>query len=150
MLFECLDAAGEISLLGQPAVGGGMGPTQFWDPHWLQEYVDTRNGKGMVRLLGLNGRFVRDSSPEQIAAKVREWVDVLGREGHMFAMVGIVPADTSPVNLFAAVAAVHTYGRYPIAADLNKVEVKLPAFQPFDEWLKGQPEEEVIRKAREK
>ncbi len=150
MLFDCLDAAGEISLLGEPAVGGGMGPTQLWDPHWLQEYIDTHGkGKPMMRLLGLNGRFVRDSTPQQIAAKVREWIDVLGRQGRMFAMVGNVPADTPPVNLFSVITAVHTYGRYPIAKDLNQVPFSVPRFQPFDEWLKGQPEEEVIRKARE-
>ena len=83
-------------------------------------------------------------------AMIRNWIDVLGRQGHMFAMIGNVPADTPPVNVFAAVAAVHTYGRYPIAKDLDKVRVEIPRFAPFDEWLKGQPEEEVIRKAREK
>ena len=150
MLFDCLDAAGEVSVLGQPTVGGAMGPTQLWDPHWLQEYIDTRGqGKPMMRVLGLNGRFVRDSTPPQIMAKVREWIDVLGRQGRMFALVGNVPADTPPVNLFSAIAAVHTYGRYPIARDLEKVPVQIPRFQPFDEWLKGQPEEEVIRRARE-
>ncbi len=32
---------------------------------------------------------------------------------------------------------------------LGKVSFQFPTFPPFDEWLKGQPEEEVIRKARE-
>ncbi len=151
ILFDCLDAAAEISLLGQPAAGGGMGPTQLWDPLWLKEYIDTRcKGKGVLRVLSINGRFVRDSRPEDIMAYVRRWIDVLGRQGHMFAMVGNIPADTQPVNVFAALAAVHTYGRYPIARDLDQVEVKVPAFLPFDEWLKGQPEEEVIRRARER
>jgi uroporphyrinogen-III decarboxylase len=151
LLFDCLDAAGEVSPLGQPVVGGAMGPTQLWDPHWLKEYIDTRGkGKPMMCVLGLNGRFVRDSKPDAIMAKVREWIDVLGRQGHIFALIGNVPADTPSVNVFAAVAAVHTYGRYPIARDLDKVTVEIPRFAPFDEWLKGQPEEETIRKAREK
>jgi hypothetical protein len=63
--------------------------------------------------------------------------------------VGNVPADTPAVNLFSAIAAVHACGRYPIAQDLDKVPVQIPRFAPFDEWLKGQPDEEIIRKARE-
>jgi short-subunit dehydrogenase involved in D-alanine esterification of teichoic acids len=52
-------------------------------------------------------------------------------------------------SLHAAVHAVHTLGRYPIAADLSAIEIAPPTFQPFDEWLKGQPEADSIFKARE-
>jgi hypothetical protein len=60
-----------------------------------------------------------------------------------------VPADTPPLNIHVAVKAVHTLGKYPIAADLSRIKITPPAYQPFDEWLKGQPEEETIHKARE-
>jgi len=32
---------------------------------------------------------------------------------------------------------------------LASIKIELPKFQPFDEWLKGQPEAETIFKARE-
>ena len=135
------------SVLGQSAVGsdtGAPGPGSSCGRAILETQCESKS------VLSINGRFVRDSKPADIAAFVRRWIDVLGRKGRMFAMIGNVPAGTPPVNVYTAVAAVHTYGRYPISADLSQVEVKLPAFLPFDEWLKGQPEEEVIRKAREK
>jgi hypothetical protein len=148
LMWESFDVINEFGLLGMKMVLGAMGRTQEWDPHWVKEYADT-HGKQPI-FLGLNGRFTRDSKPEEIVAKVRQWIDVLGRDGKLVLNIANIPADTSSLNVFVASRAVHTLGRYPIAADLNKVELKLPVFQPFDEWLKGQPDEEVIRKAREK
>ena len=52
-------------------------------------------------------------------------------------------------GLPGAVRAVLTLGRYPIAPYLSAIKVEPPDFQTFDEWMKGQPEEEIILKARE-
>ncbi len=99
-------------------------------------------------MASLNGRFVRDSAPEQIVAKIREWIEIMGRDGRLIFFIGNVPADTPPLNIHTAVHAVRTLGRYPIAADLNRVRVDVPEFLPFDEWLKGRPEEQTILRAR--
>jgi hypothetical protein len=73
----------------------------------------------------------------------------MGRDGRLLFFIGNVPADTPTLNVHTAVHAVRTLGRYPIAGDLSSVEVGTPRFQPFDDWLKGQPEEETIYRARE-
>jgi uroporphyrinogen-III decarboxylase len=128
-----------------------MGRTQDWNMAWLQEFA-VQNGKGGRKLpiyASLNGRFVRDSTPEQLTDKIREWIDVLGRDGRLLFFIGNVPADTPPVNIRTAIHAVHTLGRYPIAEDLSSIRIEPPAAQPFDEWLKGQPEADTILKARE-
>lgn len=152
LMWKCWDLANQLNFLGTGnMVFMGMGATHLWDVHWVQEYAMREGPAKKYMIYGsLNGRFVRDSTPQQIAAKVREWVDIMGREGKIAIAVANIPADTPPVNVFTAVTAVHTYGREPIPADLSKVPFEIPKFQPFDEWLKGQPEEEVIRKAREK
>jgi uroporphyrinogen-III decarboxylase len=129
----------------------GMGRTQDWPMEWLQEFA-VQNGKGSRKLpvfASLNGRFTRDSTPAQIVDKIREWIDILGRDGRMLIFIGNVPADTPPINIHTAIHAVRTLGRYPIAKDLSAIKVEPPAFQPFDEWLKGQPEEDTILRARE-
>jgi len=148
LMWQSFDVLNEFGLLGMKMVLGMMGRTQDWDPHWLKEYSDA-HGK-MPVFLALNGRFTRDSKPEEIVAKLRQWIDVLGRDGKLAINIANIPADTDPLNVFVASRAVHTLGRYPIAPDLSKVKVDLPAFEPFEKWLKGQPEEEVIVKAREK
>ena len=119
--------------------------------HWLREFAEQqgKGGKKIPIMASLNGRFMRDSTPEQVVAKIAEWIDVLGREGGLLIGIGNVPADTPPINIHTAVKATHTLGKYPIAADLFSIKVEPPTFPSFDEWLKGQPEAEVIFKARE-
>ncbi|MFN2169413.1 MAG: uroporphyrinogen decarboxylase family protein [Anaerolineae bacterium] len=149
MMFKCWTTAYKTMFMD--VAFSGMGRTQDWNFEWLQEFA-VQNGKGGTKLpvfASLNGRFVRDSTPAQIVDKVREWIDIAGRDGRLLFFIGNVPADTPPVNVFTAVKAVRTLGKYPIAKDLDAVEVKPPVFQPFDEWLKGKPEEETILKARE-
>lgn len=128
-----------------------MGRTQDWNMHWFQEFALEHKslGRKLPIYASLNGRFIRDSTPEAITAKIREWIDILGRDGRVLFFIANVPADTSPVNIHTAVRAVHQLGRYPIAKDISAVELVPPRFKPFDEWLKGQPEADVIFKARE-
>ena len=118
---------------------------------WMQEFA-VKHGKGGRKLpifASMNGRFTRDSTLEALIEKTREWINIMGRDGGLLFFIGNVPADTPPVNIHTLVHAVHTLGEYPIAEDLSVVKVGVPKFQPFDEWLKGQPEEEIILKARE-
>jgi hypothetical protein len=129
----------------------GMGRTQDWPMEWLQEFAQQESaGKRKLPIFAsLNGRFIRDSTPAEIVDKVREWIDVMGRDGRLLFFIANVPADAPPVNIHTAVHAVRTLGRYPIAPDLSAIHVEPPAFQPFDQWLKGQPEASTIYKARE-
>jgi hypothetical protein len=148
ILFKCMDVANKLSILKSLSIV--MGRTQDIDPHWMQEYAVSR-GKGSKKIpiiASLNGRFVRDSSPAQIVALIKKWIDIMGRDGRLMVFIGNVPADCPPINVHTAVSATHTLGVYPIVSDLKKIEVKTPQFQPFDEWLKGQPEEDIIRRAR--
>ena len=128
-----------------------MGRTQDWNMEWVQEYA-VKNGKRGRKLpiyASLNGRFVRDSTPQQIVDKIREWINIMGRDGRLLFFIGNVPADAPPVNVHTALQAVHKLGHYPIAKDLSAIAVEPHKFTPFDEWLKGQPEADVIFKARE-
>jgi len=148
IMFECWKVARKTMFIN--VAFSGMGRTQLWDMRWLNEFA-VQEGKGKRKLpifASLNGRFVRDSSPEEIVDKIREWIDIMGRDGRLLFFIGNVPADTPPLNIHTAIHAVRTLGRYPIAADLNRVQVDVPKFVPFDEWLKGRPGEQTILRAR--
>ncbi|MCL4394451.1 MAG: hypothetical protein M1482_06570 [Chloroflexi bacterium] len=150
MMFKCWAIARKTFPLDVAL--SAMGRTQDWNMRWLQEFA-VASGKGGRKLpvyASLNGRFMRDSTVDQIVDKIGEWIDILGRDGRTVFFIGNVPADTPPVNIHAAVHATHVLGRYPIARDLSKTKIETPAFAPFDEWLKDQPEAEVICKARER
>ncbi len=148
ILFKCLDVSGKT--FGSPLVFSAMGRTQDWDMHWLQEYALLRGkGKKLAIMAALNGRFTRDSKPEGIIEKVREWIDIMGRDGGLLVWIGNVPADAPSVNIHTAVQTTRKLGQYPIKEKLSSIKVDVPTFLPFDEWLKSQPEEEAILKARE-
>jgi uroporphyrinogen-III decarboxylase len=148
IMFKCWD----LGLKLNPAYAFGlMGRTQDWDMRWMSEYSETRGqgGLNVPIFLGINGRFMRDNSPEQVVALIRRWVDLMARKSGLMLMIANVPSDTPPVNIHTAVKAVQQLGCYPIAPDLDAVKVSVASFKPFDEWLKDQPEADIIFKARE-
>ena len=149
IMFKCWSVA-RNSFIMDVALSA-MGRTQDWDMHWLQEFAvqHSKYGRKLPIYASLNGRFMRDSSPQQVVEKIKEWIDIMGRDGRLVFFIANVPADTPPVNVHTAVHAVHSLGRYPIATNLASTTVMPPSFRPFDEWLKGQPEAETILKARE-
>ncbi|HWQ83969.1 MAG TPA: uroporphyrinogen decarboxylase family protein [Anaerolineales bacterium] len=149
IMFKCWSVA-RNSFVMDVALSA-MGRTQDWDMHWLQEFAvqHSKLGRKLPIYASLNGRFMRDSSPQQIVEKIKEWIDIMGRDGRLLFFIANVPADTPPVNVHTAVHTVHTLGRYPIAKDLASIRSAVPTFQPFDQWLKDQPEADTIFKARE-
>jgi uroporphyrinogen-III decarboxylase len=149
IMFRCWRTARKTMFIN--VAFSGMGRTQDWPMEWLQEFAE-QEGKGKRKLpifASLNGRFIRDATPAQIIDKVREWIDIMGRDGRLLFFIANVPADAPPVNIHTAVHATRVLGHYPIAPDLSAIKVEPPRFQPFDEWLRGQPEADVIFKARE-
>ncbi len=148
IMFECWSTARKTLLLSVAL--SAMGRTQDWNMEWFQEFAvqNGRLGRKLPINASLNGRFVRDSTPGQIVDKIREWIDIMGRDGRLLFYIGNVPADTPPINVQTAVHAVHTLGRYPIVADLSLISIEPPSFQPFDKWLEDQPQANVIFKAR--
>jgi len=148
-MFKCFIVGAKTFPL--KVVPSGMGRTQDWNMAWVREFAEQqgKGGKKIPIIASLNGRFMRDSTPDQIVAKIAEWIDILGRDGGLIFGIGNVPADTPSLNVHTAVKATHTLGKYPIAPDLSRVRIEPPTFGPFDEWLKGQPEADTIFKARE-
>jgi uroporphyrinogen-III decarboxylase len=149
LMWKCWATAPKLA--GMQTAFAGMGRTQDWDMTWLQEYAVSRGkaGRKLPIMASLNGRFMRDSTPSEIIAKVREWIDILGRDGGLILFIANVPADAPVENIHTAVHAVRTLGRYPIAEDLAAVKVEPPRFQPFDEWIQGQPEADTNNRSRQ-
>lgn len=150
MMFKCWSLSSQP--LGLDVLFSGMGRTHDWNPEWMQEFAVEYGSKGRKRpILGsFNGTYIKDSTPQTIIEKIRQWIDIMGRDGGLLLFIGSnVPASTPPINVHTVRKAIKVLGQYPIAGDLNSIVVEPPQFQPFDEWLKGQPEEEMILKARE-
>jgi uroporphyrinogen-III decarboxylase len=148
IMFRCYDVMQKT--WKTPMLFNLMGRTQDWDMSWVQEYAVTRGvgGKKIPIWMSLNARFVRDGTPHAIFDKVREWIDIMGRDGSLMLAMANIPADTAPVNVHTAVSAVNHLGLYPVRTDLLSIPVQIPSFQPFDEWLKDQPEADIVLNVR--
>jgi hypothetical protein len=51
-----------------------------------------------------------------------------------------VPADTPPRHIHAAVAAVHTFGRLPLAENLDRIEFSVPERESFQDYIQKMSE----------
>jgi hypothetical protein len=69
---------------------------------------------------------------------IKRFVDVLGRENPIDIFLANVPSDTPTQHIHAAVAASHTYGRLPIAENLDEVEIEVPQRESFEEFMATQ------------
>lgn len=116
-----------------------MGRTQEWPLEWMQDYA-VRNkfrfyGKRPI-VYGFNARFLREGPAEVIVELTKRVIDKLGREGRLVLFFTQIPASTPPEHIHAAISAFRTYGRYPIAGNLDGVKFEVPEFEPFEVWLK--------------
>jgi uroporphyrinogen-III decarboxylase len=150
LMFEALAIC--RNMFPMDVVPIAMGRTQDWNMEWVQEFSvqNGKRGRKVPIFASLNGRFMRDAPIDKILDKIREWINVMGRDGGLIFFIGNVPADTPSLNMHTAVRAVQILGKYPIAEDLSSVKVEPPQFKPFDEWLKDQPEADIIFRARQK
>jgi uroporphyrinogen-III decarboxylase len=149
IMRECFAAFGKAA--GAPLVFIGMGRGQDMPLEVLQEYAIENKARYYGKLpiiAAINARFVRDSSREVIVELVKRYIDVLAREGHFLLFFANIPADTPPENILTAIAATRTYGRYPIAEDLDEISFEFPQRESYDEWLQGQPLANTIFNSR--
>lgn len=137
-LAECRGMVGPLAKRGMPMMV--MGRTQDWPLEWMQDYAvrhTTRLYGKRAIIASINARFIREGPAEAVVDYVKRVVDALGREGRLIIIFAQIPAATPPEHVHAAVAAIRTYGRYPIAGDLDGVEFEMPRFETFQDWLRN-------------
>ncbi|MBW1923438.1 MAG: hypothetical protein JRJ35_08185 [Deltaproteobacteria bacterium] len=86
---------------------------------------------------GVDSALLREGPVEEIAARIRHYIDVLGRNGGFSIYLNQIAAETPPDHIHVAVAACKTYGRLPIADDLDQVPFTPPRREGFEEYLKN-------------
>ncbi|UCF90594.1 MAG: hypothetical protein JSW39_20200 [Desulfobacterales bacterium] len=89
---------------------------------------------------GVDGKLLRDGPVEVIIARIKQYLDVMARDGRCAIYLNHIPADTPSEHIHAAVAACHTYGRLPMPANLDDVKFEIPARESFAEFLRRRGE----------
>jgi len=133
-----LNGSWDIQLLcrGGTALSLGMGKWHEYPLGPVRDYTEglRASGKTISILAGINARLLRDGPVDRIVDTVKRFVDTLGRDHPLTFWLSNVPADTSADHVHAAVAAVHAYGRLPVAENLDDIKLELPARESFKEW----------------
>ena len=78
-------------------------------PEFYRKYADKYD---LPLLLGVGAVFLNNSSPEEISARVRHYVEAGGKNGRLWLYLCNMAPITPPENIRAAVTAVHKYGSY--------------------------------------
>jgi hypothetical protein len=102
----------------------------------VREYTETylKQGIRIGIILGINALLLRDGPVEKIVNTIKRFIDTFGRDHDLTISLANVPVDTPCSHVHAAVAAVHTYGRKPIADDLETIDFVLPVRESYGEW----------------
>jgi uroporphyrinogen-III decarboxylase len=78
-------------------------------PAVYKAYADKR---GVPLVLGIGAGFMDLSTPDEVAERVKYYIEVGGKNGRFALYLCNLSAQTPPENVKAAIEAVHTYGTY--------------------------------------
>jgi len=100
----------DLKLQACPGFVEGQDPdVEELGPALYKEYA---NKKGVPLILGIGAAFMALSTPEEVTARVRHYIEVGGRDGRFALLFCNLGATTPPENVIAAMDAVHRYGIY--------------------------------------
>jgi uroporphyrinogen decarboxylase len=86
---------------------------------------------------GIDATLLCQGPVEAIVTRIKNYIDVLGRNGNFAIYLNQIPAETPAAHIHAAVAACHTYGQYPIAENLDDIACELPERESFSNFAKS-------------
>ena len=89
---------------------------------------------------GVDATLLKEGPVEAIVERIKFYIDTMARDGGCVIHLNQIPALTPPEHIHAAVAACHTYGRYPIAENLDDVLFEIPEKESFSEFLEQKGE----------
>jgi len=136
ILYGAFDV--QIASQGMPAIFLGMGRWQDFPLQAVLDYTARYRSQGIripVRA-AVNALFLRNGPADKIVDFIKRYISTFAPEHEISIALANIPADTNPDHVHAAVAAIHTYGRKPIAENLDEIEFKLPKRESFQEWKK--------------
>lgn len=101
-------------------------------PEIVRDFAE-KNGAFVTA--GVDAKLLGDGPIEAIVERIKHYIDALAREGRCAIYLNQIPAETPPEHIHAAVAACHTYGRFPIPENLDDIAFEIPERETFLEFL---------------
>jgi uroporphyrinogen decarboxylase len=92
--------------------------------------------KKVCLMLNVRPNLIEEGPPEVIVENVRKLIKEGAGKGKFVLLLNLVPIGTSVEHVHAAVAAAKQFGAYLIAPDLDSQAFRMPAFTPFEDWMR--------------
>jgi uroporphyrinogen-III decarboxylase len=89
---------------------------------------------------GIDATLLQKGPVDAIAERVKYYIDTMARDGQCIIYLNQIAAETPTDHIHAAVAACRTYGRLPIAENLDGIPFELPTRESFQAFLDGKGE----------
>jgi len=113
----------------------GVGPGR------VKEFANKNN---LFITAGVDAILLKNGPVEAIVERIKFYIDKLARDGRCMIHLNQIPAETPPEHIHAAVAACHTYGRFPVPENLNDLHLNLVKRESFSEFMREKGIESVI------
>lgn len=93
---------------------------------------------------GVDAALLQEGPVEAIVERMKFYIDKLARNERCMIHLNQVPGDTPCEHVHAAVAACHTYGRFPIHKNLDDIHFELPNRESFLEFVKKKKKQSAL------
>ena len=90
---------------------------------------------------GVDATLLKDGPVEAIVERIKLYIDKMARDARCMIHLNQIPADTPSDHIHAAVAACHTYGRFPIQENLDDIPFQVPKRERFLEFVRQKGEQ---------
>jgi uroporphyrinogen-III decarboxylase len=130
----------QVAAQGTPGIFLGMGRWHDFPLQAVLDYTARYRSQGIrVRIsAAVNAPLLRNGPVEKIVDFIKRYIGTFAPDHEISMGIANIPADTNPDHIHATVSAIHTYGRKPIAGNLDEIEFELPKRESFHEWKKRQ------------
>jgi len=104
-------------------------------PERIKAYADKHN---LLMTAGVDAALIQEGPVEAIVERIKFYIDKMARDGRCMIHLNQIPGETPVEHVHAAVAACHTYGRFPIPENLDDIHFELPKRESFKEFVSYQ------------
>jgi uroporphyrinogen decarboxylase len=102
-------------------------------PERVKKYASVQNA---FVTAGIDATLLRDGPIGAIVERIKTYIEAMARDGRCAIYLNQIPAETPPQHIHAAVAACRTYGKLPVAENLDEINLEVPERENFSEFLR--------------
>ncbi|MCK4992192.1 MAG: hypothetical protein KAS29_16960, partial [Bacteroidales bacterium] len=102
-------------------------------PERVKAYANEHN---LFVTAGVDAALLQEGPVETIVERIKLYIDKIATDGRCMIHLNQIPGETPSEHVHAAVAACHTYGRFPMPESLDDIQLEIPKRESFSDFVK--------------